>query len=93
MIYLLLTQSYRNYNKLRIANISYIKNKVVFSYDIYKGVNDVLFSKNITIADQSKIDLIGQAHYANLSSFDAIQRALIEYLISQNVETGTIEIE
>ena len=103
MVYLQLTQPYRNFDKVKIgyASINDSDNpeetpaKINFRYQIFRLVgNDisVLFERSLHIINPEDVDEIGNKKYPNLNLYDTVCRALLEYIVSHSIETGTLEI-
>ena len=93
MIYMLLTQSYKDYDKARISSFTFHQNgKIVFSYSVYKSIELPLFDKTIIIGDESLVSEIKSKKYDTLNPYDSICRALLEYLKKTGVENGNIEV-
>ena len=93
MIYMLLTQPYKDYDKARISSFTFHTNgKIVFNYSVYKSIECALFDKAVIIGDEATVNQIKTTAYANLSPYDTICRSLLEYLKKQGIETGNIEV-
>ena len=93
MIYLLLQNPYRGFNKLKIKSVSFHSNgKIIFEYNVYND-SEILFSKMITLTNETKINIIKNASYENLNLYDSICKALVEYIVNESIEIGTIEVE
>lgn len=103
MIYIQLSESIRGFNKVRIREINYFDNassgadkSVSFKYAVYKnsGKNEeYLYDKFVVISDDDWIkDVFEKQVYKNMAGFDSICRILLQYLIENNYETGTLEV-
>ena len=99
MIYLQLTENYRDFDKLRIESINYTQDngrRITFDYQIYKNNGEdilSLFSKMLTIVDNDLLDQIESFSDPNLGMWDEMCIQLIQYIINSNIESGTIESE
>jgi hypothetical protein len=102
MYYIQLTQNYRNYDKLRILDVHFYDEtegtaqRLIFRYGIFRkdGASRVtLFDKTISITEQQEIDAVAAAEPTEGSLWDSVSKILLEYLIDNSIETGTIEVE
>jgi hypothetical protein len=91
MIYLQLSQPYRDYNKVRIASFTVEATKIAFQYQIYKD-GATLSDKYLLITEEAAVNSVKAVQYPNTTAYDAICKALIQYLIDEHVEAGTIEV-
>lgn len=104
MVYLQLSQPYRNFDKVKISFISISESdpskvdasRISFKYQIFrfnnKGEIESLFERNINLTDKDVVSLIGSKKYPYLNLYDTACRALLEFLLQNGNETGTIEI-
>lgn len=104
MIYIQLAVPERDFAKVRIKDISFFDNNgednlekaFGFKYQVYKedGVEIIpLKSKQMRITDQDLICSILGAKSTKLSAYDLICRHLLEYLVDNKIEIGTIELK
>jgi len=92
MVYLNLTNPYRDYNKVQINMIHFISNiKLLFGYQIYKK-DGILTEKYITITNENIVNKIKNTVYEKFLPYESICKSLIQYLIDEKIELGTIEI-
>ena len=92
MVYLHLTNPYRDYEKLKISMVQFmVEPKILFCYQIYK-TSGVLTEQYVTITNDQDIEKIKNTVYTNLSPYDSICRSLIQHIIDSGIETGTIEV-
>ncbi len=93
MIYMLLTQPYKDYDKAKILSFTFHSNgKVVFNYQVYRSIENALFDKAIIVGEESIVNEIKTKKYDNLSPYDCICRSLLEYIKKEGIETGNIEV-
>lgn len=93
MMYMLLTQPYKDYDKARISSFTFHANgKVVFNYQVYRSVGNNLFDKTIIIGDESIVNGIKTKKFDNLSPYDCVCRSLLEYIKKEGIESGNIEV-
>lgn len=101
MVYIQLSEPIRGYNKVTISQFNYFEKaefgadtSISFTYVMYKDVEDrkeILYEKTVDIND----DFINRLKFQqnkNLSSFDGFVRILLEYLIENSIEIGTLEV-
>lgn len=93
MVYMLLTQPYKDYDKARISSFTFHNNgKIVFNYAVYKSMELPLFDKAIIIGDDNFVAEIRAKKFDNLGAYDSICRSLLEYLKKAGIESGNIEV-
>ncbi len=93
MVYIALTNSYKDYNKAAIESFTFHKNgKIVFTYYVFLTDENILFNKMISITDAADVLKIKSASYSGYDSYDAICRALLEKIIKDGLESGNIEV-
>lgn len=100
MIYIQLTNPYATYTKIFIGNINIFDTKIKdgiarlsFSYEARNDEDISLFVKTISIKEISVIDEIKSATISTLNLYDTVCKRLLEYLIENSIETGTLEIK
>jgi hypothetical protein len=101
MIYMQLTQNYKDYNRVRILDINFSKpgvsERLNFRYEICKKVGEDyvgLFDKTIVIDEQAEIDALAEiVPDGSLPLWDMVCELLLQYLVDNSIEIGTIETE
>ncbi len=101
MVYIQLSEPIRGYNKVAVTQFSYFEQaefgadtSISFKYIVFKDVSSeriVLYEKVVDINDEF-INRLKNQQNKNLSSFDGFCRILLEYLIENSIETGTLEV-
>jgi len=97
MVYLQLTENYKDYDKLRVKSFNFSQDpykRLSFDYQIYKNDGDSiieLFSKMIVITDENIINQFETYNDPDLSMWDELCTKIITYIVSNNIEFGTIE--
>lgn len=93
MIYMLLTQPYKDYDKARISSFTFHQNgKIVFNYSVYKSIELPLFDKAVIIGDETVVADIKSKKFDNLGPYDSVCRSLLEYIKKEGIESGNIEV-
>jgi hypothetical protein len=103
MIYIQLFEPIKGYNKAKITKINFFENaqfgaddSIAFNYITYRdnqsGV-EVLYDKFVDINNKDFIDSFKTISHPSLSSFDGVSRILLQYLIDNGYETGTLEVQ
>lgn len=103
MVYIQLSENVKGYNKVRIKELNYFDNvgegadkSISFKYIVYKNVSlreEILYDKFVVVSDDDWIqNVFEQSSFKNLNAFDSICRILLQYLIEENYETGTLEV-
>lgn len=92
MIYMLLTKPYKDFDKVNIVSFTFNATRIVFNYKVYLTEDNSCFNKTMSIADPSIIASIKEKKYDGYTPYDAICRALLEYLKNEGIEVGTIEV-
>jgi hypothetical protein len=103
MVYLQLAQPYRDFDKIKITDISFSEQtdrsqaRINVRYQIYKKQGNqyvVLFTQSLDIFNQIDVGTVAaMAPGAGFNMYDAVCKILLEYLISKNIESGSIEVE
>lgn len=103
MVYIQLSEPIKSYNKAKIIKINFFEsaqfggdNSIAFNYIIYKDTSEgseVLYDKFVDISDKEFMQKLRTKSYPSLSAFDGLCRVLLEYLIDNNYENGTLEVE
>jgi hypothetical protein len=100
-MYIQLTQNYRDFDKARILDVSLSNysdtDRLSFRYQVCKKSGNTyigLFDKNIMIENQGQIDEIADiVPPSGTKLWDAICSLLLQYLIDEEIELGTLEAE
>ncbi len=104
MVYINLATPVRDFDKVRVKEVSFfdtngesnLDKALSFKYQVYKKDEDKYISfydRHINITNQAFIDSVVNIQSGNLSAYDAICKKLLQYLVDNSLETGTIEIE
>lgn len=104
MVYIQLSESIKGYNRVRIKQINYFDNtdtsvdkSINFKYMVYRkdgNTEKVLYDKFISVLDRGFVEeTFEKKNSKNLSAFDSLCRILLNYLIENAIETGTLEVE
>ena len=104
MIYIQLATPIREFNKVRIKEISFfdtngesnLDKALGFKYQVYKKNDNELiplYDKYVNIINQKLIDIIIQSKNPDLSAYDFICSQLLQHLVTEQLEIGTIEVE
>lgn len=104
MIYMQLKNPIRGFDKIRIKEVSFFdtdgeSNKqraLGFRYQLYKDVGGIfspLYEKHVNVRDEEYINSSMSSNDSNISAYEFICKQLIQYLIDENIEEGTIEKE
>lgn len=103
MVYIQLATPVRDFDKVRIKEVSFfdtngevnLDKALGFKYQVYKKDGDAYISfyeRHISIADQTYINSAMMAPSGEMKAYDFICKQLLQYLVSQSLEIGTIEI-
>jgi len=104
MVYINLITPIKDFDKVRIKEISFfdtngepnLEKALSFKYQLYKKNEDryiSFYDRHISIINQEFINICMSSYSDNLSAYDFICKKLLQYIIDQSLETGTIEIE
>ncbi len=104
MVYIQLATPIQGFGKVRIKEISFFDTNskisagkaLGFKYQVYKvdGSNYISFyDKHVNIQDQDFINNTMSGESNTLSAYNYICKKMLQYLIDQSLESGTIEIE
>jgi len=99
MIYLQLSENYKSYDKLRVKSVNFTQDlhkRLSFDYQIYKNDGDnkiELFSKMLVITDENLINQFETYSDPDLNMWDELCVQIITYIITQGIESGTVESE
>ena len=100
MIYIQLTNPYAEYTKIFIGNINIFDTKIKdgiarlsFSYEARNEQGVGLFVKTISVKEPIIIEEIKNTTITTLNLYDTVCKRLLEYLIENSIETGTLEIK
>lgn len=104
MVYIQLATPIREFNKVRIKEVSFfdtngetnVDKALGFKYQVYKKSGDVFipfYDKYIKITNQNFINSAMQSINNNMGAYDFICKQLLQYIVNESLETGTIEIE
>lgn len=93
MVYIALSLSYKNYDKISIESITFHKNgKIVFTYQAFSLPDDVLFTRSIILSDEKLTSDIKSIGYDGYTPYDSVCKNLLKYLVSAGIESGNIEV-
>jgi len=102
-MYIQLAQNYRDFDKIRITEIHFYEGddvtlkKLTFRYQVYKKDGESfieLFNKNIYITEPNEVLSIASIiPQQNDDIWKSVSRALLRYIIDNNIESGTLELE
>ena len=104
MVYIQLSENIKTFDKVRIKELNYFDNEdigadksVGFKYIVYKKQSTgekILYDKFVVISDKNFIEeKFEKESFKNLTAFDSVCRILLNYLIENSYETGTLEVE
>ena len=102
MVYIQMAKPIRDFNKIRIKEIHFFDTDVIniekafgFKYQIYKMDKDKYIKyeeKHISISDRMIVNKILTGS-SSLGAYDYICRQLLQYLIDESIEFGTLELK
>jgi len=103
MVYISLATPVRDFDKVRIKEISFfdtngepnLEKALSFKYQVYKKDDEryiSFYDRHINITKQDFINTSMSSQSGNLSAYDFICKKLLQYLIDESLETGTIEV-
>ena len=94
MMYIQLSLPYRDFDKISIKAFHVYENAIGVTYNCHNN-NDLLFEKTFHINnDQVEYTPIMTAMpVGNFSVIENVHKLLLEYMITNNIETGTLEVE
>jgi len=104
MVYINLATPIRDFDKVRIKEISFfdtngepnLEKALSFKYQVYKKDGEkyiYFYERHVNITRQDFINTSMSSSSGNLSAYDFICKKLLQYLIDEILEIGTIEIE
>ena len=104
MVYIQLSENIKSFDKVRIKELNYYDNadtgadkSIGFKYMVYKKQSTgdkILYDKFVVISDKEFIEnVFEKENYQNLTAFDSMCRMLLQYLVRNSIETGTLEVE
>lgn len=104
MVYIQLATPVREFNKVRIKEVSFfdtngeanLEKALGFKYQVYKKDGDQYISfyeRHISITNQNFINTAMIKPSGGLSAYDFICKQLLQYLVDESLEIGTIEID
>jgi hypothetical protein len=101
MFYIYLQEPVKDFTKIRICSVSYNNAQdgesisvLYFKYQLYKKSDNkviVFYDRNITITDNTFLESLNVK--TDLPVYDFVCKKLLQYLVNQKIETGTIEKE
>jgi hypothetical protein len=102
MVYLQLSQAYRDFDKVKINDISFVaqaertQSSITFTYQIYKvtgSQTSVLTTQTVNLFNLTDVNSVAAtAPATGFNMYDAVCKILLEYLVSKKIESGTIEV-
>lgn len=94
MMYIQLSLPYRNYDKALIKSFYVYENSIGVTYAI-KNNNNELFEKTFHITEDMPeyANFLNSIPNSNFTTIDNIHKLILEFMISKNIETGTLEVE
>lgn len=103
MVYIQLSESIKGYNKVRIKQLNYFDNinikagkNISFKYGVFRevgGEEKFLYEKFVDVVDRDFIENVFEKEdFSHLNAFDSLCRILLNYLIQNGYETGTLEV-
>jgi hypothetical protein len=100
-MYIQLAENYKDFDRVRILDVSLSNysdtDRLSFRYQVCKKSGNTyigLFDKNIMIENQGQIDQIADiVPPEGAKLWDAICGLLLQHLISEEIELGTLEVE
>jgi len=104
MIYIKLAIPVRDFDKVRIKEVSFfdtngeanLDKALSFKYQVYKKDENryiSFYDRHVSITDQDFINKVMIISSGKIGAYEFICKQLLQYLINQSLETGTIEIE
>ncbi len=92
MVYIQLSQPYRNFDKAKIKTVFIYDALISVNYSIINDTNE-LFDKNFNVLESDYTKMVSSLLKNNFSIMDNIHILLLEYMIEKNIETGTLEVK
>ena len=95
MIYIQLPKK-DGFNKIAIKEFHFLENYIIFKYFQFREENGSIIEGqpvSIEVYDKGKVEKIKSVSGKNLNCFDAFCRGLLQYLIDEEIQTGTLEVK
>lgn len=104
MVYIQLATPVRDFDKARIKEVSFfdtngeanLEKALGFKYQVYKKDGNKFISfyeRHLSITNQDFINTAFTEKQTNLGAYDFICKKLLQYLVDQSLEIGTVELE
>ena len=94
MMYIQLSLPYREYDKVIIKAFHLYETSIGVSY-VVKNNTNILFEKSFIIgSDNPKYnEIISKIPTNSFSIIENLHKVLLDYMIENNIETGTLEVK
>lgn len=104
MVYIQLSNPVRDFTKVRIKEVSFfdtngkgnLEKALGFKYQVFKKDGNIfipLYERHINVKNEAFINDAMSGNANNMSAYEFICKQLLQYLINEALEVGTIEIE